>query len=214
VERGTGVEDVTVADLFKRYASNIDSTLITQATTGLDAVAQALSGGYVDASPTVPELWPKLFANQNNVELALLAQAIPTHHLMHPRRWNWICSQVSSSWPVAGGSLPPQLFANVLSNSYGQGLRGVLSNGMQVVTDANIATNVGAGTEDTIYTVAKDECHLFEDPNAPVFIRAEQPAAASLGVLLVVYGYYAYTFARYTNAAGKINGTGLIAPTF
>jgi hypothetical protein len=33
-----------------------------------------------------------------------------------------------------------------------------------------------------------------------VFIRAEQPAAASLGVLLVVYGYFAYTFARYANS--------------
>jgi hypothetical protein len=47
-----------------------------------------------------------------------------------------------------------------------------------------------------------------------VYIRAEQPAAASLGVLLVVYGYFAYTLRRYTNGQQKVNGTGLIAPTF
>jgi hypothetical protein len=45
-------------------------------------------------------------------------------------------------------------------------------------------------------------------------IRAEQPAAASLGVLLVVYSYFAYSFRRFANGMGKVNGTGLIAPTF
>jgi len=47
-----------------------------------------------------------------------------------------------------------------------------------------------------------------------MFIRAEQPAAATLGVLLVVYSYFSYTMSRYTNAVGKITGSGLIAPTF
>src|SRR3954469_8881280 len=43
----------------------------------------------------------------------------------------------------------------------------------------------------------------LERPNAPMFIRAEQPsAAASLGVLLVAYSYFAYTFARYSGGFG------------
>jgi hypothetical protein len=46
-----------------------------------------------------------------------------------------------------------------------------------------------------------------------MFIRAEQPKLASLGVLLVVYGYFAYTHARYAQAR-KIGGTGLVTPTF
>ena len=86
---------------------------------------------------------------------------------------------------------------------------------MPVVLDASIATNFGAGTnEDRIYGITADEAHLWEDPNAPLFIRAEQPAAASLGVLFVVYSYFAYTFGRYPSAHGKISGTGLITPTF
>ena len=81
---------------------------------------------------------------------------------------------------------------------YGKGVRGVLPNGTPVVVDNNIATNLGAGTnEDEIYSARKNECHLWEDPNAPLFIRAEQTKAANLGVLLVVYGYFAYTFGRY-----------------
>jgi hypothetical protein len=46
-----------------------------------------------------------------------------------------------------------------------------------------------------------------------MYIRAEQPKLASLGVLMVVYGYFAYTHARYAQAR-KIGGTGLVTPTF
>ncbi|WP_307962263.1 hypothetical protein [Salinispora arenicola] len=46
-----------------------------------------------------------------------------------------------------------------------------------------------------------------------MYIRAEQAKAASLGVLLVEYGYLAYTHSRYTHAH-KVAGTGLVTPTF
>jgi hypothetical protein len=90
----------------------------------------------------------------------------------------------------------------------------VLPNGLSVVVDNNIGTTLGAGTEDEAYVVPARECHLWEDANAPLFIRADQPKAANLGVLLVLYGYFAYTFSRYANAMQKINGTGFIAPVF
>jgi hypothetical protein len=82
-----------------------------------------------------------------------------------------------------------------------------------VVVDNNIATNLGGGTEDEIYVLDRNESHLWEDPSAPMYIRAEQTKVGSLGVLMVVYGYFAYTHARYAHAQ-KINGTGLIAPTW
>jgi len=93
-----------------------------------------------------------------------------------------------------------------------------MPNGMSVVTDANITTTALAGaptggTQDHILIVPQFECHLWEDQGHPVYIRAEQPAAASLGVLLVVYGYFAYTYQRYANAIQKINGAALVAPT-
>jgi hypothetical protein len=91
----------------------------------------------------------------------------------------------------------------------------VLPCGLEVIVDNNIATNLGAGTnEDELYVVPASECHLWEDPNAPFFIRAEQPAAGSLGVLLVAYSYFAYTFGRYSNGMQKVNGTGNITPQF
>ena len=82
------------------------------------------------------------------------------------------------------------------------------------MTDNNIATNLGGGTnQDEVYLLDRGECHLWEDPQAPVFIRAEQTKAASLGVLIVLYGYFAFAHNRYAHSQ-KIAGTGLVTPTW
>jgi hypothetical protein len=211
IERGTGVEEVTVQDLFRRYATNLDSTIITQATTGLATVAQSTT--YTSAAPTAAELWPILFQAQSKLEQTLLGMAMPDYIAMHSRRWNWLCAQVGTSFPFIGGGdgVPPQTGGVIVTNQYGAGVRGVLSNGMKVIVDNNIETTVNTN-QDPIYVLASGELHLWEDPNAPMLIRAEQPAAASLGVLLVLYGYYGYTAQRYTNNPGRITGTGLAAP--
>jgi hypothetical protein len=92
-------------------------------------------------------------------------------------------------------------------------VRGVLSNGLKVIVDNNIPVNLGAGTdEDRILVIAADEGHLWGDANAPVLIRADQPAAGALGVLLVAYEYASYTWARFADNPGVIGGTGLKAP--
>lgn len=214
IDRGTGVEEIVMDDLFRRYATALDSTLLNQATTGLTNIATATA--YTDATPTGPEAYPKILGAAAGVEAALLGFASPDVAVMHSRRWYWLQSQLTTSWPMFGQpGVSPQTAGTNFAERYGRGFRGVLPNGLAVVVDNNVATNFGAGTnEDEIYIVPSDEAHLWEDPNAPVFIRAEQPAAASLGVLLVLYGYFAYSFRRFTNGFGKINGTGLITPAF
>jgi hypothetical protein len=214
IDRGTGIEDITMQDLFNRVATKLDSTLLNQAANGLTNVAQSFT--YTDASPTGAELYPKILGAASGVEAALLAMGRPSHAIMHSRRWYWLSSQMSATWPMVNWTnLPVQAGATANpASGYNSGVRGVLPSGLEVVTDNNIGTTLGAGTEDEIYVVAASECHLWEDPQAPLFIRAEQPAAASLGVLLVAYSYFAYTHARYTNGSSKIGGTGLIAPTF
>ncbi|MEU1602682.1 phage major capsid protein [Micromonospora matsumotoense] len=214
IERGTGVEEIVMSDLFRSYATTLDNTLLNQATTGLSAVAQAVT--YTSSTPTGEEMYPKLLGANANLEAALLGQATPSHVIMHSRRWNWLQTQMSDKHPLFGQPGIAALNAGTnLATGYGNGVRGILPNGNLVIVDNNIATNLGVGTnQDEIYVVAVDECHLWEDPNAPVFIRAEQAAAASLGVLLVMYGYFAYSFRRYTNGVAKIGGTGLVTPTF
>jgi hypothetical protein len=213
VDRGTGIDDVVLQDLFKRVATNLDSTLLNQASTGAVAVGTAFA--YTDASPTGPEAYTKIIGAASAAETALLAQARPDLAVMHPRRWAWLTSQMTSTWPMINTPNIPVQAAGVGTNAiYGGAVRGYLPNGLAVVTDANLSTAVGAGTEDEILVTASEECHLWEDPNAPMFIRAEQTLAASLGVLLVAYSYFAYTFQRYANSVQRVSGTGLIAPAF
>lgn len=214
IERGTGVEGIMLDDLFRAYHSTLDSTLLNQATNGLTNVATSIA--YTDASPTVAELYPKFLQALAAVEGSLLDQD-PGDNIavMHSRRWYWIQNALGSTWPLAQQpGIAPQLGFSNLAEAYGSGVRGVLPNGTPVIVDNNIATNLGAGTnEDEIYILSRRESHLWEDASAPMLIRAEQTNAASLGVLFVVYGYFAYTHARYSHAQ-KLNGTGLVTPTW
>lgn len=214
VERGVLTEDVTAADLFKRYATNLDTKLISQATSGLTNVAGTVS--YTDASPTGAELYPKLLGALSAAEGVFLNEADVDVIVMHRRRWRWLASQMTSTWPMVGGpKTEAQQSAASTGSRYGSGFAGFLPDGTAVVTDNNIATNLGAGTnEDEIYAVAPSELHLWEDPAAPMFIRAEQPNVKKLGIDLVVYGYYAYLLNRFGTSHQKITGTGLITPTF
>jgi hypothetical protein len=210
IERGTGIENVTMGDLLKRVATVIDYNLINQSATGLLAVAQGVT--YTSASPTAAEMWPYLFQAESKLETALLGQARVDLVVMHSRRWNWLCSQVGSTWPFmgAGGQVDSQQGGVILTNQYGPGIRGVLSNGLKVVVDNNVPTNVG-GTQDPVFVCASEEIFLWEDPGAPTLIRAEQPLAANLGIQLVVYEYWAAA-TRYANTPVKITGTGCAAP--
>jgi hypothetical protein len=216
IDRGTGIEEVTMQDLFRRYATSLDSTLLTQATTGMSALCNAAQRAYTTTGPTIAGLYPKILGATADVEAALLAQAIPSHVIMHSRRWYWMQSQLTSTWPlIANPNWGDQAGAMANNQGYNQGQRGVLPAGLGVIVDNNVVTNLGAATnQDEIYVVSRDECHLWEDASAPTYIRAEQPKAASLGVLLVLYGYFAYTLRRYASAIGSVGGTGMVTPTF
>jgi hypothetical protein len=218
IDRGTGVEGIVMDDLFRRYATVLDSTLINQATTGLDGVAANQT--YTDASPTGPKIYSQIIGAAATVETTLLGWAQPDMVVMHPRRWYKLLSAVSSTWPMIVNNLPVQATGDASNLGYAQGIRGQLANGMKVCVDANMSTvcsgsALTGGAQDHVIVVPTQECHLWEDPSAPVFIRAEQPAAASLGVVLVLYGYFAYCFRRFgSGATVKISGTGLTTPVF
>jgi Phage capsid family len=213
LDRSTGVEDTILNDLFRSYAVTLDNTMLNQTTTGATNVAGTVT--YTDASPTQENLYPYLFQAQSTLETTLRGVAVPNAVVMHPRRWNWLSSKLTTSWPlINNGQGSGYQSGQVTSLNYAGGQRGVLPNGLAVYTDANIATNKGGGTnQDEIYLISTDEVHLWESPDAPVMIRAEQPQVQNLGVVLVIYGYFAYTTSRYSSNPVKISGTGLVAPT-
>lgn len=217
IDRGTGVEGIVMDDLFRRYATVLDSTLINQATTGLDAVA---AGQTFTTPVTSVGTYANIVGAASTVETTLLGWAQPDLVVMAPRRWYKMLSAVGPNWPMIFGREPVQSIGVDNQLSYSKGIRGILANGMKVCVDANMSllcngTATTGGTQDHVIVVPSQEMHLWEDSQAPFFIRAEQPAAASLGVVLVLYGYFAYCFRRFPSGATvKINGAGLAAPAF
>lgn len=217
IDRGVGIDEILVADLVAAYHAELDRGIMHDDGTsgthlGLINVSGNITVAYTDASPTAAELYPKMADIIQQIQAGVFAGV--THFVMHPRRWWWIAKELGSTFPLLQIPGSGDRAGNVGGTDYRvQGGRDIF--GVPVVLDGNIATNLGAGTnEDTIFAVTADECHLWEDPNAPLFMRAEQTGAANLTVKLVVYGYSAFTAGRYPTANGDISGTGLVTPTF
>lgn len=221
-ERSLGTMDIVMEDLLKSYDVGLDSMLINAAGWGLLAVANAIT--YTDAAPTAEELYRKILGASANVEDVLQdLDEDDLFTLMRGRRWAWLNGEVTDKKPfVSQAGVPAKAFASGNGQGYAAGIRGFLPNGGAVVTDNNLPSGLGAGTnEDVVVVVARQEAHLWEDPSAPLFIRAEQPQAKKLGIDLVVYGYFAACFNRVVDSQGtpkavhqKITGTGLVPAVF
>lgn len=209
IERGTNVDSLVMADLVSAYHTQIDSLLVAEL---FASAGQAVT--YTDASPTVAELYPKLADAIQKVQTTFYAG--PNAIVMHPRRLAFILAALdTTNRPLA---VPAPAFNTVATGagSPQYGNSGYTIMGLPVITDANVATDKGAGTnQDTIYVGNLQELHLWEQGNGdPMMLRFEQPKAAELDVTMIVYGYAAYTANRYPNAWAQINGTGLVTPTF
>ena len=216
IERGAGIEDVILQDLMRRYNTVVDNTLLNQATHGMTNIANKTH--FSPTAATAELLYPAIVGAVSQSATATRGVAKPDFALMHPRRWYWLQSAMVSTWPAFGqpGIMPRNVGANGDQAYDGPGYDGRLPCGVNVIVDANVTTaatgDSGSG-EDEIYVGSLSEVHLWEDAGAPVFIRAEQPSVASLGVNLVVYGYFAYTMERYALAFQGLDGTGMEAPS-
>lgn len=217
LRRSTGVDRIVLQDLISAHDTNLGFQVInSDSTSGTHRGVLQTSGivavTYTSGSPTAAATYPQLFNLISQVQSGVFMGI--SHFVMHPRRWNWLASQVGTNFPFLQlAQNAPQVAGQVTSRAYG----GVVGNiaGVDVVVDANIPTNLGAGTnQDIIIGVTQEELHLWTDPNAPLFIEAPQVGAGNLTVKYVVYSFSAFTAGRYPGAHGTIGGTGLVTPTF
>jgi HK97 family phage major capsid protein len=205
-------DDVVFRDLTSAHAAVLDQQVIG----GSGSNGQVLGVGNTPGITAIPSAGVTLA----NVYSAI-ANAIQTIHttrflppeviVMHPRRWGWLLAQFDQQQrPVV---LPetnnPMNAVGILEAVDSQQIVGRM-HGLPVVTDPNIATNSGAGTEDIVYVMRSSDLILWEGG-----IRARvlpETKAANLTVLLQIYNYLAFTAARYP--ASVVTITGLTAPTF
>jgi hypothetical protein len=132
--------------------------------------------------------------------------------VMHPRRWGWFLSLLDGQQrplflPSAN---QPMNAGGILSDVASQQVVGQM-HGLPVVTDPNVETNLGMGSdEDPIYVLRASDIVLWESG-----IRArvlQEPRAQNLTVLLQLFGYVAFSAGRYPQSVVQL--TGISAPTF
>lgn len=229
LERGTpGIDQLVYLDLAGAYAVNLDQQVLSgsgssgqmQGVLGTSGVNQATA---FTAAATAATFFTKTAGQINAVETTRFMA--PTMIAMHPRRWNWLISQVDSQGrplavPNTNGPFNAMgVSASPIDTPSVSPVGSFL--GLPVITDASIPASVGTGPEDQVLVYRASDLLLWEDGDGlPRELRFEQTLGNQLTVKLVVYGYAAFTAGRYPTAVGIVGGNagtagfGLIAPTF
>ena len=214
---GFSMENIIFQDLVAAYFGKLDELMINgSGSSGQPLGIRNVSGlntvTYTDGTPTVGEAFPKLAdaVQKVNANRFAPAQAI----IMHPRRWGFFTAGVDgNSRPLVlpAGNNPDNAMGVGDAAAYGNVVGNLL--GLPVITDANITTTDGGGNDqDQIYVVKADDHILFEDNLFQ--LKFEETNAGSLTTKMVVYGYVAFASGRYPTGITKIQGTGLITPSF
>ena len=204
-----GIDQVVYEDILAAYNQALDVAVINGAVanakgllnvTGINAIT------YTDASPTLPEFYPPLFQGKSQIE----KNAFDSPHFvaLHPSVWNSFLADLDTATrPLALSTDSARFNAAGAFEYSAQGLVGNLA-GLPVVTDANIPTNLGGGTNETrAIIVNRRGFDIWE--STPTFKVADQTNIANLQYQLVLYGYYA-VMSRQPAMISVVSGTGMI----
>jgi HK97 family phage major capsid protein len=204
VERGALVETVLMGDLLGAHDAALESQVINGSGSsgqhlGLLNVSGINAVTYTDASPTVPELWPKEVDAVRQVAAQRFTGA--THIVMNPLMWGWHLSSLDTTGrPLfdVGGTNAMNTTGVTGGNAYQD--RGTLL-GARLLQSGGVPSNLGGGTNETrIIAVDMRDVFLWEDPNQPIYIKAEETLAANLQILYVIYSYSAFAAGRQPKA--------------
>lgn len=209
-----GVDEVIYADLLAAYNTALDVAVINSSTAnnlGLLQVSGINAVTYTDASPTVPEMFPKIADAVQQVASGVFRPA--TALFMHTRRWAWFAAALDTAGRPLVSSYSPQNAAGTFGSIEAEGAVGSIM-GLPVYVDPNIPTTLGGGTEDIIIAARVPELLLWEEASGPFLETFRDVGSGTLTVRLRLHNYWAQLNARRPKAISTIGGTGLAAPTF
>jgi HK97 family phage major capsid protein len=209
----TAFDEVVFKDLVASHAATTDQAVIAGPGTGNVILGVHSTPGIQTLTVAAQTLAAVYAAIANGIQLIHTSRFLPpTAIFMHPRRWGWLLSLLDENQrplflPNANS---PVNAAGILEAVESQQIVGQMQ-GVPVVTDPNVPTNFGGGTnQDPIYIARMSDLMLWESG-----IRARvlpQTLAKGLTVGLQVYSYIAFTAARYPQSVVEIQG--LLPPTF
>lgn len=208
-------DDVVFADLIADYNQKLDLQVINGSgsagqATGILNVSGINAVTYTDATPTLPELWPSFAQAASQIEKNRKMPALAT--FMTPSLWYWIASQLDSAnrplVQIEGGT-----GFNVLGLQTGAVSEGPAGRimALPVLTDGNIPSNLGAGTNETrIITARTSDMYLWEGSMRTRVLQ--EVLSGTLQVRFQVWNYFAFMGNRRPESISAISGTGLIPP--
>ena len=209
VDRGTGIADIILSDLFAEYATKVNVSAISGDGTG-GGHWGVLSTTSVQTAAWTGTTGASLMTSIHNAVGKVNSSRYAAADLivMHPRRWAFLCAASDTSNRPFVQVDGPGFNAQGNGAAAGYGVVGSLV-GIPVVTDAGIPTNLGASTdEDRIIVTRRQDVLFMEDASAPVGLTFEEVKGDQLSVQMVVFGYSAFTAGRFPVATCVVTGTG------
>jgi len=206
-------DDLVFRDLIADYASQLDKQCLSGSGTNGQVLGVRLTPNIGSIAVSTVDIQGVYSAIANAIQTIHTTRFQPPEAVvMHPRRWGWFLALLDNQQrplflPDANR---PWNAAGILEEVASQQVVGSIQ-GLPVVTDPNIETNLGAGgDEDPVYVLRASDVVLWESG-----IRARvlpETKAQNLTVLLQLYGYVAFSAARYP--ASIVEVAGLTTPTW
>jgi len=210
VDRGTGIAQILLGDLYADYATKVNVSAISGAGTG-GGHWGSLNTTSVQTAAWTGTTGGSLVASIHNALGKINAARFAAADLvvMHPRRWAWLCAQSDTAGrPLVeiAGYTGDNVVAAGSAAAYG--VVGSVA-GVPVVTDAGMPIVLGASTDEDRIIVTRRADNLFmEDAAAPVGFNFEEVLGDQLSVRMVVFGYSAFTAGRFPVGTCVLSGTG------
>jgi HK97 family phage major capsid protein len=208
-------DQIVFQDLVADYAAQVDAQVIAGTGTNGTILGILNTAGVITVPAATLTIQGVYAAMANAIQQVHGARHMPPQAIfMHPRRWGFFQSLLDTTnrplFPPV--SQNPQNAAGILTNVASEQVVGNMQ-GLPIITDPNFPVNLGAGTvgtEDPILITRVTDHVLWESGIRTM--AYPETLSGQLTVRLQVFGYLAFTAARYPQSTAEV--TGLTVPTF
>lgn len=211
-------DEVVGRDLALAYAQDLNTAVHSGTGTagdgGPDMVGILNTSGintvtWTQSAPTVKGLYGQIGVGK--VDVATGRKLPATHQVLTAGCWEWVVQTTDANdrpLVVPSYNDPFAAVAVPSDNATAQGVVGHQLQQLGTFEDLTLPTDLGSGTDQDVLIGGRfDENYLYESPITTRMLP--QTFGLQLSMLLQIYGYAAFTAARYPVANFVITGTGM-----